>query len=232
MNRIPENMQALCQRIAAACRAGGRAPETVKLLAVSKNFDAASVRQAMDAGLTDFGENYLQEALDKIAALPRAGLCWHFIGPIQSNKTRGLAEHFDWVQSVDRFKIAQRLSEQRPAALPPLNVCVQVNISGEASKSGCTPGETLALCQAVAALPRLRLRGLMAIPAPVAEGGDARAPFRALRRLFEQVRANFGDPSGFDTLSAGMSGDLEAAIAEGATMVRIGTSIFGSRLAR
>lgn len=231
MNRIPENLQALRHRIADACAAAGRAPETVSLLAVSKHFDADTVQQAMAAGLTDFGENYLQEALDKIAALPRERLRWHFIGPIQSNKTRGLAEHFDWVQSVDRLKIAQRLSEQRPLHLPPLNVCVQVNISGEDSKSGCAPADALDLCRAIAALPRLRLRGLMAIPAPVAAGGDARAPFRALRELFAQVHDALGGDAGFDTLSAGMSDDLEAAIAEGSTLVRVGTALFGSRLA-
>lgn len=232
MNFISDNLQAVRQRIHQACISSHRAPESVKLLAVSKNFDAATVQLAIAAGLTDFGENYLQEGLDKIATLPRAGLSWHFIGPIQSNKTRGLAEQFDWVHSVDRLKIAQRLSEQRPAALAPLNICVQVNISGEASKSGCAPAETLALCQSIASLPRLRLRGLMAIPAPVAPGADARAPFRALHQLFEQVRKTSEMGAGFDTLSAGMSDDLEAAIAEGATMVRIGTAIFGSRLAR
>ena len=217
--------------MAAACVDAGRTPESVSLLAVSKNFGADVVRQALAAGLTDFGENYLQEALEKIASLPRAGLQWHFIGPIQSNKTRGLAEHFDWVQSVDRLRIAQRLSEQRPPELAPLNVCVQVNISAEASKSGCAVAETVALCVAVAQLPRLRLRGLMAIPAPAADGADARAPFRALRQLFEQARAATGLGAGFDTLSAGMSDDLEAAIAEGASLIRVGTALFGSRLA-
>ncbi|MES2491507.1 MAG: YggS family pyridoxal phosphate-dependent enzyme [Pseudomonadota bacterium] len=232
MNFISDNLLTLRQRIDRACAASHRPPESVQLLAVSKNFDAASVQLAIAAGLTDFGENYLQEGLDKIAALPRAALRWHFIGPVQSNKTRGLAEHFDWVHSVDRLKIAQRLSEQRPASLPQLNVCVQVNISGEASKSGCAPADVLSLCQAVAALPQLKLRGLMAIPAPVADGADPRAPFRALRELFELVRASSGVNAGFDTLSAGMSDDLEAAIAEGATMVRIGTAIFGSRAPR
>ena len=232
MNFIPDNLQAVRQRIDKACAASLRSAESVQLLAVSKNFDAATVQLAIAAGLTDFGENYLQEGLDKIAALPRAGLRWHFIGPMQSNKTRGLAEQFDWVHSVDRLKIAQRLSEQRPASLAPLNICVQVNISGEASKSGCAPDEAVALCQAVAALPRLKLRGLMAIPAPVAAGADARAPFRALRELFDQIRTSSGIDAGFDTLSAGMSDDLEAAIAEGATMVRIGTAIFGSRMTR
>jgi pyridoxal phosphate enzyme (YggS family) len=232
MNLISANLQTVRQRIDNACAASQRAAGSVKLLAVSKNFSADSVRQAMAAGLTDFGENYLQEGLDKIAALPRENLNWHFIGPIQSNKTRGLAEQFDWVHSVDRLKIAQRLSEQRPPELAPLNVCVQVNISGEASKSGCPPDEALALCTAVAALPRLQLRGLMAIPAPVAPEADARQPFRALRALFEQVRKSSETGAGFDTLSAGMSDDLEAAIAEGSTMVRIGTAIFGSRSAR
>jgi pyridoxal phosphate enzyme (YggS family) len=232
MNFISDNLQAVRRRIGNACTASHRAPESVQLLAVSKNFDAASVQLAIAAGLTDFGENYLQEGLAKIAALPRPNLRWHFIGPIQSNKTRNLAEQFDWVHSVDRLKITQRLSEQRPAALPPLNICVQVNISGEASKSGCTPDETLALCRAVAALPRLRLRGLMAIPAPIAPGADPREPFRALRELFEQIRKSGEAGTGFDTLSAGMSDDLEAAIAEGATMVRIGTAIFGSRTSR
>ena len=229
MNSICGNVQTLNARIQGACAAAGRDSGSVRLLAVSKNFDATAVRQAMAAGLTDFGENYLQEGLDKIAALPRAGLQWHFIGPIQSNKTRGVAEHFDWVQSVDRLKIAQRLSDQRPAGLPPLNVCVQVNISGEDSKSGCTAGEASALCRAVLSLPRLQLRGLMAIPAPVAPGADARAPFRSLRALFEQIGKDLGSPPGFDTLSAGMSDDLEAAIAEGSTMVRIGTALFGAR---
>lgn len=232
MNFISDNLQTVRQRINKACTTSHRAPESVQLLAVSKNFDAATVQLAIAAGLTDFGENYLQEGLAKIAALPRQNLRWHFIGPIQSNKTRSLAEQFDWVHSVDRLKIAQRLSEQRPAELPPLNVCVQVNISGEASKSGCAPDETLALCQTIAALPQLKLRGLMAIPAPVAAGADARTPFRALRELFEQIRTSSGIDAGFDTLSAGMSDDLEAAIAEGSTMVRIGTAIFGSRTTR
>jgi pyridoxal phosphate enzyme (YggS family) len=232
MNFVSDNLQTVRQRISNACTASQRAPKSVQLLAVSKNFDAATVQLAIAAGLTDFGENYLQEGLAKIAALPRQNLRWHFIGPIQSNKTRQLAEQFDWVHSVDRLKIAQRLSEQRPAELPPLNVCVQVNISGEASKSGCTPDEALALCQAIAALPQLKVRGLMAIPAPVAAGADARAPFRALRELFERARKSSGIDAGFDTLSAGMSDDLEAAIAEGSTMVRIGTAIFGSRTMR
>lgn len=230
MNHIPENLAALRRRIDRACKSSGRAPETVRLLAVSKNFGADAVRAAVAAGQLDFGENYLQEALDKIAQLPFVGLCWHFIGPIQSNKARGIAENFDWVQSVERLKIAERLSKLRPPQLTPLNVCVQVNISGEASKSGCAPDQALALCAAIAQLPRLKLRGLMAIPAPPAAGGDARAPFCALRELFEDIRhSRQVSATEFDTLSAGMSEDLEAAIAEGSTMLRIGTAIFGSR---
>jgi pyridoxal phosphate enzyme (YggS family) len=230
MNHIPENLAALRTRIDSACKACGRAPETVKLLAVSKNFGAGTVRAAAAAGQPDFGENYLQEALDKIAQVPRAGLSWHFIGPIQSNKARGIAESFDWVQSVDRLKIAERLSQLRPSQLAPLNVCVQINISGEASKSGCAPDQALTFCAAIAQLPRLKLRGLMAIPAPAVSGSDARAPFRALRELFEDIRhSRQVVASEFDTLSAGMSDDLEAAIAEGSTMVRVGTAIFGSR---
>ena len=180
------------------------------------------------AGQRAFGENYLQEALDKMAALKDRApdIEWHFIGPIQSNKTRPIAEHFSWVHSVDRLKIAQRLSEQRPAALPPLDICIQVNVSGEASKSGCTPQELPALAQAVAGLPGLRLRGLMTIPEPAATEAGQRRPLRALRELADQLRAQ---GIALDTLSMGMSADLAAAIAEGATMVRIGTAIFGER---
>lgn len=222
MNPVFENLSAIRERIAGACVEQGRAPESVRLIAVSKNFGLESVREAMAAGQTEFGENYAQEGIEKIAALAGLGLIWHFIGPIQSNKTRDIAEHFDWVQSVDRLKIAQRLSEQRPAHLPPLNICVQVNISAEVSKSGCAPEEALTLCQAIAALPRLQLRGLMAIPAP----NSGRIAFRALRELFEKIQQ-----SGIqiDTLSAGMSDDFTDAIAEGSTLVRIGTLIFGSR---
>lgn len=229
MNFVSDNLKLVRQRIDGACAASQRPPGSVQLLAVSKNFDAATVQLAIAAGLTDFGENYLQEGLAKVAALPRQNLHWHFIGPIQSNKTRSIAEQFDWVHSVDRLKIAQRLSEQRPAELPPLNICLQVNISGEGSKSGCDPADAVELCTTIARLPRLHLRGLMAIPAPVTPGANARAPFRALRELFEKVRQGSGVDAGFDTLSAGMSDDLEAAIAEGATMVRIGTAIFGLR---
>jgi len=186
------------------------------------------VREAYDAGLRDFGENYVQEALAKIAALAplRGEIAWHLIGPLQSNKTREVAANFDWVHSVDRLKLAQRLSEQRPAHLPPLQVCLQVNISGEASKSGVAPGEAAALAHAVAALPRLRLRGLMAIPEPAGDFEAQRAPHRALRELMNALQAQ---GLALDTLSMGMSADLEAAVAEGATWVRVGTAIFGAR---
>jgi pyridoxal phosphate enzyme (YggS family) len=223
---IESNLVAVRRRIHAACRAAGRADDAVQLLAISKTYGADAIRAAHAAGQSAFGENYVQEALDKRAQLADLQLSWHFTGPIQSNKTRAIAETFDWAHGVDRLKIAQRLSEQRPPALPPLQVCVQVNISGEASKSGCAPAELPALCHAVAALPRLRLRGLMAIPAPMADGEDPRAPFRALRAHFEALRR---DGFELDTLSAGMSDDLEAAIAEGSTLVRIGSAIFGQR---
>jgi len=214
------------QRIVQAGAAAGRSEQTVTLLAVSKGQSARAITQAVAAGQTDFGENYLQEALDKRVQLPHSGLIWHFIGPIQSNKTRALAENFDWVQGVDRYKIAQRLAEQRPAALPPLNICLQVNISGETSKSGVAPDALAPLALEVAALPGLRLRGLMAIPAPAIGHDDARRPFRDLRLLFEGLRAQ---GLNLDTLSMGMSDDFEAAIAEGSTLVRVGTAIFGAR---
>jgi len=200
-----------------------RDPADVGLLAVSKTQPAAAIREAFAAGLRDFGENYLQEALDKQAALADLALTWHFIGPIQSNKTKPIAEHFAWVHSVDRLKIAQRLSDQRPAGLPPLNVCLQVNVSGEASKSGCAPEDLQPLAQAVAGLPRLHLRGLMCIPAPSDDPAEQHAAFARLRALRDALGL------GLDTLSMGMSQDLEAAIAEGATWVRIGTALFGAR---
>ncbi len=203
---------------------------SVTLLAVGKTFRPELLRQVHDAGQRAFGENYVQEALDKVAALAdlRQQIEWHFIGPLQSNKTRPMAAAFDWVHSVDRLKIAQRLSEQRPADLRPLQVCLQVNISGQASKRGVAPGDALALARAVAALPALKLRGLMAIPEP-ADGSDAqRAPHRALRELMAALNA--AEPSlGLDTLSMGMSADLEAAVAEGATIVRVGSAVFGQR---
>lgn len=228
MTTITSNVQATQARLNQACSTAGRHPETVHLLAVSKLHPAEAIREAHAAGLHAFGENYVQEGLDKIAALAdlRPLLAWHLIGPLQSNKTRAVAEAFDWVHSVDRFKIAQRLSEQRPDHLPPLNVCLQVNISGEDSKSGVAPADLPALARALAALPRLRLRGLMSIPEPATDLEAQRRPHRALRVLFEQLNA---EGLGLDTLSMGMSADLEAAVLEGATLVRIGTAIFGVR---
>ncbi|RZJ01467.1 MAG: YggS family pyridoxal phosphate-dependent enzyme [Rubrivivax sp.] len=225
---IEANLQRVNHRIAQTCSAHGRPPASVTLLAVSKTFGSDAVREAHALGQTLFGENYVQEALDKMDALSdlRALLQWHLIGPLQSNKTRAVAERFDWVQSVDRFKIAQRLSEQRPATLPPLQVCLQVNTSGEASKSGLAPAEVPALARSVAALPRLRLRGLMALPAPTDDADAQHEAHRALKRLFDQLNA---EGLALDTLSMGMSADLEAAIAEGSTMVRVGTAIFGGR---
>ena len=226
MSAIADNLQAVQARISNAAAAVGRSPESVRLLAVSKTWPLACVLDAAEAGQRAFGENYVQEGCEKAAATVDLHLEWHFIGPLQSNKTRLVAEHFAWVHSVDRLKIAERLSAQRPTDLPPLQVCVQVNVSGEASKSGCTPAEALALCQAVAALPQLRLRGLMAIPEPADDAAAQRAPLRRLRELYESIRAA-GLP--LDTLSMGMTHDLEAAIAEGATIVRVGTAIFGER---
>ncbi|BEV17100.1 YggS family pyridoxal phosphate-dependent enzyme [Herbaspirillum sp. DW155] len=218
------------QQIAQAAAQAGRAASSVQLLAVSKTFGPQAVAEAVAAGQRAFGENYLQEALDKIAALPAlvpdTPLEWHFIGPIQSNKTRPIAGHFDWVHSVDRLKIAQRLSEQRPEELAPLNICLQVNISAEESKSGLTPAELPEVAVQVAQLPRLRLRGLMAIPAPSDDMKQQRAAFAAVRGLYEQLRAS---GLALDTLSMGMSADLAAAVAEGATIVRIGSAIFGAR---
>ena len=224
MSIIADKLLEVHARIARACAAAGRPVQSVTLLAVSKTFDAEAVREAYRSGERRFGENYVQEGIDKIAALAdlRAQLEWHLIGPLQSNKTRVVAEQFDWVHSVDRLKIAQRLSEQRPAQLAPLQVCLQVNISGEASKSGAVVNEVPALAHAIAALPRLRLRGLMAIPEP----GAGPAPYRALHGLQRQLTA---EGLALDTLSMGMSADLETAIAEGSTLVRVGTAIFGSR---
>jgi len=225
---IADKLQEVQRRIAGACEAAGRPVESVTLLAVSKTFGPEAVHEAFDAGERRFGENYVQEGVDKIAALAdlRAQIEWHLIGPLQSNKTRIVAEQFDWVHSVDRLKIAQRLSEQRPAHLAPLQVCLQVNISGETSKSGLAIDQVPAVARAVAELPRLRLRGLMAIPEPAASFAEQRRPHRALRDLLVALQAQ-GLP--VDALSMGMSADLEAAIAEGATIVRVGTAIFGGR---
>ncbi|MDE1530495.1 YggS family pyridoxal phosphate-dependent enzyme [Pseudomonas carnis] len=223
MSTIADNIGLVSQRIRAAADAVQRDASSVHLLAVSKTKPAQAVRDAYAAGLHDFGENYLQEALGKQAQLTDLPLSWHFIGPIQSNKTRAIAEHFAWVHSVDRLKIAQRLSEQRPADLPPLNICIQVNVSGEASKSGCTPADLPALATAISALPRLKLRGLMAIPEPTEDRAEQDAAFATVRDL--QASLNLAP----DTLSMGMSHDLESAIAQGATWVRIGTALFGAR---
>lgn len=226
MTVIATQLQAVHARIAAACLAAGRDPAGVTLLAVSKTFGPEAVRTAHAAGQTAFGENYIQEAVDKITALADLPLQWHCIGPIQSNKTRLVAEHFAWAQTVDRLKIAQRLSEQRPAHLPPLQVCLQVNVDAGATKSGVAPADLPALAQAVAALPRLQLRGLMCIPDPQPDFERMQAVFLQARGLYEALRAA-GLP--LDTLSMGMSADLEAAIHAGSTLVRVGTAIFGGR---
>jgi pyridoxal phosphate enzyme (YggS family) len=227
MVSIAQNLQAVDDSIGLAATAAGRSRGDVRLLAVSKTFPAAAVREAHAAGQVAFGENYLQEAIDKMAVLADLPLEWHFIGPIQSNKTRPIAAHFDWVHTVDRLKIAQRLSEQRDPARGPLNICLQVNISGEESKSGISPAGLPELARAAAALPNLRVRGLMAIPEPETDPDKQRAPFRATSALFDQLNAEGLD---LDTLSMGMSGDMAAAIAEGATIVRIGSAIFGTRV--
>ena len=226
MTVIAAQLQAVHARIAAACHAAGRDPASVGLLAVSKTFGPEAVRAAHAAGQTAFGENYIQEAVDKMAVLGDLPLQWHCIGPIQSNKTRLVAEHFAWAQTVDRLKIAQRLSEQRPVHLPPLQICLQVNVDGGTSKSGVAPGDLPALAHAVAALPRLQLRGLMCIPDPQPDFEAMKAVFLRAKDLLEQLRA---DGLALDTLSMGMSADLEAAIHAGSTLVRVGTAIFGGR---
>ena len=223
MSTIADNIAQVEARIRAAALAVQRDVTSVHLLAVSKTKPAAALRDAYAAGLRDFGENYLQEARAKQVELADLPLCWHFIGPIQSNKTRDIAEHFAWVHSVDRLKIAQRLSQQRPNELPPMNICIQVNVSGEASKSGCTPTDLPALAEAINGLPRLKLRGLMAIPEPTDDRAEQDAAFAKVRELQHSL------DMGLDTLSMGMSHDLESAIAQGATWVRIGTALFGAR---
>jgi len=234
MTTIAQNLQLVRDRMAAACLAAGRDPASVRLLAVSKTFGADAVREAAAAGQYAFGENYIAEGVDKILALrssPPEGqaLEWHCIGPVQSNKTRLVAEHFDWVQSVDRLKIAQRLSEQRPPHLLPLQVCLQVNVDAGANKSGLAPADVLALAQAVAQLPRLALRGLMAIPEPAPDFVAACAVHERARALFDVINAAGVLAVPMDTLSLGMTADLEAAIHAGSTMVRVGTAIFGRR---
>jgi PLP dependent protein len=226
MTTIAGNLQRVHERIAAACAAAHRDVNEITLLAVAKTFGPEAVREAHYAGQTAFGENYIQEAVEKMALLRDLPLQWHCIGPIQSNKTRLVATHFDWAHSVDRFKIAQRLSEQRPEGLPPLQVCIQVNIDGGPSKSGIAPGEALALAREVAQLPRLSLRGIMTIPEPVVDFAAQKEVHQRARGLFDELRE-----AGLtlDTLSMGMTADLEAAIAAGSTMVRVGTAIFGAR---
>lgn len=226
MTSISANLQAVRERVDTAARAVGRAPDEVVVLAVSKTWPVASILEAAGAGQRAFGENYVQEGVAKIEALRDRDLEWHFVGPLQSNKSRTVAMHFDWVHSVDRGKLAQRLSAQRDAALAPLNVCIQVNVSGEASKSGVAPEDVVPLAGTIAALPRLRLRGLMCIPEPNGDPEVLHGRFRTLRRLLEELNAR-----GFslDTLSMGMSDDLEVAVAEGSTLVRVGTAIFGAR---
>ena len=226
MTMIADNLQQVRTRIATACNTHGRPPEAVTLLAVSKTFGPQAVREAFAAGQTAFGGNYIQEAVDKIVALADLPLEWHCIGPIQSNKTRLVAEHFDWAHSVDRLKIAQRLSEQRPKGAAPLNVCIQVNIDGGPTKAGVAPEDALALAQAVVALPNVRLRGIMTIPEPAIDFEAACAVHMRARALFDALNAA---GLALDTLSMGMTGDLEAAIASGSTMVRVGTAIFGGR---
>ena len=228
MSSIPLNLQAVRQRIEVATRAAGRPAQSVLLVAVSKSFSPAAVREAASAGQRDFGENYLQEGLGKIRELGALGLTWHYIGPIQSNKTRAIAEHFDWVHTIERAKIAERLSQARGPERPELQACIQVNVSGEASKSGAAPEELAGLAREVAGIARLKLRGLMAIPEPASDERVQRNRFAQLRELRDRLNH---EGLVMDTLSMGMSADLEAAIAEGATMVRVGTAIFGERTA-
>ena len=230
MTTIGSKLQQVRQRIAVACDANGRAPDSVRLLAVSKTFDDQAVRDAAAAGQQAFGENYVQEGVEKILLLRDLPLEWHMIGPIQSNKTRAVAQHFDWVHTIDRLKIAQRLSEQRPPELPPLQLCVQVNIDGGANKSGVAPDEALALALACAALPRLAVRGLMVIPEPADSPEAQLRPLQQARALFDQLRTQGGAAlARLDTLSMGMTADLEPAIAAGSTLVRVGSAIFGGR---
>ena len=226
MSSIPLNLQAVRQRIESATRAAGRPPGSVQLVAVSKMFAPEAVREAAQAGLRDFGENYAQEGIEKIRELSALGLTWHFIGPIQSNKARTIAEGFDWVHSIDRAKIAGRLAEARGPGRNELQVCIQVNVSGEATKGGVAPSEAARLAEQVAVLPRLKLRGLMAVPEPTTDEALQRRRFGQLRELRDRLNR---DGFAMDTLSMGMSADLEAAIAEGATLVRVGTAIFGEK---
>ena len=229
MTNIESNTTSVQRRLQQAACDAGRNPEDILLLAVSKTRTSAQVKLALDAGLSSFGENYLQEALEKIEQLHGLGISWHFIGPLQSNKTRQVAEHFAWVHTLDRFKIAKRLSDQRPSDMPPLHICLQVNLDNEPSKSGFTPEQVIAATGGIASLPNLKLRGLMAIPKPSNDPAEQRQPFAKLRVLLEQINERLDNSQKLDTLSMGMSGDLEPAIHEGATIVRVGTDIFGPR---
>lgn len=229
MVSIEKNITSVKQRIDQAVTQAGRDPKSLKLLAVSKTRPASDIEEAFIKGLSAFGENYLQEAIEKINSLATLGAEWHFIGPLQSNKTRQVAEHFDWVHSVDRIKIAKRLSEQRPDHLPPINICLQVNIDAEPSKSGVLPEDAIDLALIISDLPNIHLRGLMAIPKASSTSDAQRQPFRALRLLKEQVNQQLDNSQKLDTLSMGMSGDIEAAILEGSTILRVGTDIFGPR---
>ena len=226
MGPIAVNLQAVLRRIEHAAAAAGRNPASVQLLAVSKTWPPACIEEAFRAGQRAFGENQEQEAVRKIAALEHLPIEWHFIGPVQSNKTRGIAEHFAWLHSLDREKVARRLSDQRPDRRPPLMVCIQINVSGEATKGGISPEQAPAFARYVSKLPRLELRGLMAIPAPTDDPAVQRSQFRRVHEVFVQLRQQ---GLALDTLSMGMSDDLEAAIMEGATLVRVGTAIFGPR---
>jgi PLP dependent protein len=226
MTMISDNLQGVRARITAACTAVGRPADAVNLLAVSKTFGPDAVAEAFAAGQRAFGENYIQEAVEKMAALRELPIEWHCIGPVQSNKTRLVAENFQWIHTVDRLKIAQRLSDQRPADMPPLQICLQVNVDGGANKSGAPPHDVADLALAVATLPRLRLRGLMCIPEPAPDFVATRALFIRAKALFDALNAQ---NMGLDTLSMGMSADMEAAIHAGSTMVRVGTAIFGGR---
>ena len=233
MTTIDSRLQQVKRRISTACLAAGRAPGEVGLLAVSKTQSPDAVREAHASGQSAFGENYIQEGVEKILVLRDLPLVWHMVGPVQSNKTRGVAEHFDWVQSLDRLKTAERLSAQRPGHLPPLNVCLQVNIDAGPNKSGVAPEAALALARGISALPRLRLRGLMALPEPTPDFIAQQQVFTKARAIFDHIlAAQLPGWIEFDTLSLGMSADLEAAVAAGSTLVRVGTAVFGERVAR
>ncbi|MDF1831484.1 MAG: YggS family pyridoxal phosphate-dependent enzyme [Porticoccaceae bacterium] len=229
MHNIPDNIKQVSAQLQQSAQQFHRSVDTIMLLAVSKGQNSKALRLAWQAGLCNFGENYLQEAMEKMAALADIDPCWHFIGPIQSNKTQVIAQHFSWVHSIERLKIARRLNQQRPENLPPLNVCIQVNIDNETSKSGIDPAHCLELALAINALPRLKLRGLMVIPRQRDRLSEQRQPYLQTAKLLNSLKSSSAALNSLDTLSMGMSGDLSAAIAEGATIVRVGTAIFGPR---